>query len=185
MTLWAPPRPYAEARADLRDLDVIAWEGRGLVSRLIRLITGGSVTHVGLVVRAHGCVLVVESREWRGGRAVLLSSQIPADGVLVLRLREPIDAHARAEAVEYALGATGAGYSYRGVLRFLRRLGIPLRAPAPDRRDRGAQFCSELVSAVLRLADRDPRPDLADAATSPADLVASPRLGLMWRMLPT
>lgn len=182
--LWAPERPYAAARAEIRDLDVVAFEGRGAVSTAIRAITGGSVTHVGLACWWGESLMLVESRELRGGRAVLLSSQIPADGVLLYRLRAPLDAHARTAALAWAVGATGAGYSYRGVLRFLRRLGLPTLPPEGDRRDRGARFCSELVSATYRLAGVDLRPDLTDATTSPAELVASPYLELRARLTP-
>ena len=42
--------PYPDYRATARDLDVVAFEGRGAVSTAIRAITGGSVTHVGLAL---------------------------------------------------------------------------------------------------------------------------------------
>lgn len=180
--LWAPERAYADVRSQIRDLDVIAFEGRGAVSTAIRAVTGGSVTHVGLACWWGDALMLVESREFRGGRAVLLSSQIPPDGVLWYRPRTRLDAHARAAAVDWARGATGAGYSYLGVLRFMRRLGVPTRPPAGDRRDRGARFCSELVSAAYREAGVDLRPDLEDAATSPAELVAAPGLELVARL---
>lgn len=176
--------PYDAVRSQIRDLDVIAWEGRGVVSRLIRLVTGGTVTHVGLAAWWGESLLVIESREWRGGRAVLLSGQIPADGVIVLRAAEPIDPQRAAEALRWAIGSTGAGYSYRGVVRFLRRVGLPLSEPEDDRRDRGARFCSELVSAVLRRAGIDPCPGLRDSETSPADLARSGALRPLWRAAP-
>lgn len=182
--LWAPDRPYAAARGEIRDLDVIAFEGRGVVSSAIRVVTGGSVTHVGVACWWGESLMLVESRELRGGRAVLLSGEIPADGVLWYRPRPDLAAAARARAAEWARAACGAAYSYVGILRFLRRLGIPTLPPVGDRRDRGARFCSELVSATYRLAGVDLRPDLTDATTSPAELVASPYLELRARLTP-
>lgn len=181
--LYAPARPYAAARDEIRDLDVIAWEGRGAVSTGIRLVTGGSVTHVALAAWWGDALMLVESREFRGGRAALLSGEIPADGVLWYRPRPDLAPEARARALEWARGACGAGYSYVGCLRFLRRLGLPLRTPAEDRRTRGARFCSELVSAAYREAGLDLRPDLRDAETSPAELVAAPGLELVARLI--
>ena len=178
----APARHYADARPDVCDLDVIAWEGRGAISSAIRAVTGGTVTHVGLACWWGDALMVIESREFRGGRAVLLSTQVPTHGVLWLRARQPMPQLDAARA--WALGATGAGYSYRGVLRFLRRLGLPTSPPAGDRSDRGARFCSELVSAAYRLGGIDLRPDLTDATTSPADVVASPALEVLGRLMP-
>lgn len=70
------------------------------------------------------------------------------------------------------------------MLRFLRRLGLPLRPPAEDRVSRGARFCSEFVGAAYRVGGVDLRPDLVDAETSPAELVSSPELELVARVLP-
>lgn len=178
--------PYPDYRATARDLDVIAFEGRGLVSRGIRAVTGGSVTHVGLAMWWGDTLMLVESRELRGGRAVRLSEEIPARGVLVYRCSSPsipsIDS--REAACEFARGACGAAYSYVGVLRFLRRLGLPTREPVEDRSTRGARFCSELVSATYRTAGIDLCPGLKDSETSPAELVASAGLQLVGRVVP-
>ena len=182
MAIYAPPCEYDEARSRIRDLDVIAWEGRGFISRAISLVTLGTVTHVGIALWWGDSLMVVESREFRGGRAVRLREQIPAGGVLVYRAREPLpDASA---ALQCAIEGTGAGYSYVGCLRFLRRLGLPMRLPAEDRGTRGARFCSEFVSLVYRMGGTDVRPDLLDAETAPADVVSSPHLTLLFRALP-
>lgn len=184
MSIYAPALDYELARTLVRDLDVVAWEGRGAASQAIRLVTLGSVTHVGIAAWWGESLMVIESREFRGGRAVRLSGQVPADGVLIYRAADELPAEAARAALAWAIGATGAGYSYVGCARFLRRLGLPLRPPAEDRSTRGARFCSELVSAVYRQAGRDLRPDLSDAATAPADLVASSCLRLVCRMAP-
>lgn len=183
MAIYAPPCGYEEARSRIRDLDVIAWEGRGAVSRAISLVTLGTVTHVGISLWWGDSLMVLESREFRGGRAVRLREQVPGNGVLVYRAREPLPESGAA--IQCAIEGTGAGYSYVGCLRFLRRLGLPLRLPAEDRGTRGARFCSEFVSLVYRMGGIDLRPDLLDAETAPADLVSSPHLTLQFRaMLP-
>lgn len=182
MPIYAPLLRYEDARDTIRDLDVIAWEGRGPVSSAIRLVTLGTVTHVGLALWWGDALMVVESREFRGGRAVRLREQIPTSGVLVYRAATPLPNAAAAR--QCAIEGTGAGYSYAGVIRFLRRLGVPFRAPVEDRSRRGARFCSEFVSLVYRVGGADLRPDLLDAATSPADLVATSALTLIGRVAP-
>lgn len=178
----APLLPYEEARLKIRDLDVLAWEGRGLVSRAISAVTGGSVTHVGIAAWWNDALMVIENREFRGGRAVRLREEIPPQGVLVFRAVEPLPDLAALSALSWAIGSTGSGYSYAGCARFLRRYGLPLRAPAEDRGTRGARFCSEAVSAIYRAGGIDLRPDMRDAETSPADLVATSKLQLLWRV---
>lgn len=187
MGIYAPSRSYAEARAEIENLDVLAWEGRGPVSAAIRIVTLGSVTHVALAARWGSSLMAIESREFRGGRAVLLSGEIPPSGVLWYRPRRDLATEARTAALEWARGACGAGYSYVGCLRFARRLplvGRAVSAPAEDRASRGNRFCSELVSAAYRVAGIDLRPDLRDEETAPNDIVSSPDLELVARLLP-
>ncbi len=187
---------YHEARSRIRDLDVIAFRGNGIVSRAIRRVTGGTVTHVGIAVWWGDALMILESREMRGHRTVWLSREIKKAGsVLWYRSRDldkSVDSYngsynnAVHNALSWAQRASGAPYSYRGCLRFLRRVMPTLFAflPNPDRDSLGygPRFCSAFVSAVLRMAAADPRTELDDAATSPADLVASPRLELLGRL---
>lgn len=179
----APLVAYHSARPQLADLDVIAFEGRGLVSRAIRAVTGGTVTHVGLVVRVHGSVMLLESREFRGHRIAWLSREIELHGpVLWYRSRALRDDDVAREARDWAIRAAGAPYSYLGCVRFLRRVLPFLRPPAEDRLGYEPRFCSAFVSAALRLAGADPLEDVPDAATSPAALVAADSLELLGRL---
>lgn len=183
----APLLAYHDARSEIRNLDVIAVEGRGFISRAIRRVTGGTVTHVGIAVWWGDALMLLESREMRGHRLVWLSREIETVGqVLWYRSRDLVDAEAAGDALRWARRAAGAPYSYRGCLRFLRRKMPTLCGwlPSPDRDSLGygPRFCSAFVSAVLRMARADPREDLDDAGTSPADLVASPRLEMLGRL---
>lgn len=178
---------YHHVRREIRNGDVIAFEGRGAISRAIRRVTGGTVTHVGVAVWWGDALMLLESRELRGHRLVWLSREIETAGsVLWYRNRELLDDQAARDALSWAQRAAGAPYSYRGCLRFLRRVMPVLCAwlPNPDRDSLGygPRFCSAFVSAWHRLAGADPRPDLEDAGTSPAELVASPVLECMGRL---
>lgn len=173
------PQPYPSARSDIRDGDIVAWEGRGIVSRLIALGTGGRVTHVGVAAWWGRRLMVLEAREFRGGRASWLSRELnSARLVRIFRPTLPIESHRHAEMMHWLRGAAGAGYNWRGVIRYGRRVlrrwfGLPMPPVRPDTLSDGHRYCSELASAGYRVAGLDPRPDLEDAATSPEDLVRS------------
>lgn len=177
--IWAPEIEYEKARGRIQTLDLIAFEGRGAISSAIRAFTGGSVTHVGFAIWWHNRLMLAEFREGVGGRAVHLSDEIPPDGVLWCRMKGIQDAPG---AVEYALSVLGAPYNYGGVLGFVQRALNPLRRGQDVLPGRGAQFCSQYVSAVARRAGVDLRPDLADSETSPDALARSSRLELLGRL---
>lgn len=166
---------YAEVRGQIQDLDVIAFRGRGIVSRAIRLFTGGRVTHVGMAVRVGPRLMLLESREGRGARLVWLSREIDGQDVSWLRPRVEIPAEARAKAMDWALRAAGSGYSYRGVLRFVWRC-LGLRLADDDRLAFGNRFCSEFVSATYRIAGVDLAPELRDSETAPEHVARSAAL---------
>lgn len=180
----APLLEYGEVRREIRDLDVIAFEGRGLVSRAISAVTRGAVTHVGLAMWWGDELMLVESREFRGGRAVLLSRELQRfpGRALWYRPRDLLEGEQLRKALRWARRSAGAQYSYVGCLRFLRRIGLPTRSPAEDSLGFANRFCSEHVSACFRIAGYDLRHDLADAETAPAEIVRSPRLELRGRL---
>lgn len=173
---------YSEYRATAQDFDVVAFEGRGAVSRAIRTVTGGTVTHVGLALwsREDDVLELAESRELRGGRRVLLSREIAAAGH-VLVYRAPGLVHASPElrraARRWLVRAMGSPYDYRGLLAF-----IGLGAAVEDRLSYGHRFCSALVSAVYLRLGLDLVPERADSATSPAAIAAAPALELLGRV---
>lgn len=163
---------YSDVRGQIRDLDVLAFQGRGLVSRGIRLFTGGRVTHVGLAVWVGPRLMLLESREGRGARLVWLSRELERGGVLWLRPRTPLVQPDVEKALDWALRAAGSGYSWRGVFRFVwRKLGLPLAAE--DSLAYGNRFCSELVAAVYARLGIGLAAGKRHSETSPADVAAA------------
>lgn len=57
---------YDEARPLIRSGDLIAFRGEGWLSRLIRSLSGGSWSHVGIAWVFRGRVFLLEAREGRG-----------------------------------------------------------------------------------------------------------------------
>lgn len=173
---------YAEYRRVARDLDVVAFEGRGPVSRAIRAVTGGTATHVGLALwsREDDVLELAESRELRGGRRVLLSREIAKAGhVLVYRCPalEHVDPELVRSARRWLVRAMGTPYDYHGLLAFL-----GLASVVEDRIGYGQRFCSALVSATYVRTGIDLVWPAPDSATSPAAIVASARLELLGRV---
>jgi len=172
---------YRARRGQIKTLDVLAFQGRGLVSRGISAVTGGNVTHVGMAVWIGPRLMLMESREGRGGRLVWLSRELKGRRVLWFRPRAPIPHVLTSRALDWSMRAMGSGYSWRGVFRFVWRL-LGLRLAAPDSLAYGNRFCSELVAAAYRQAGVDLASGKLDSETSPADVAASSELTLMGQL---
>lgn len=181
-----PPEPplldYHDTRESIRDLDVIAVRGRGLVSRLISLFTRSPYTHVGLALWVGDTLMLAESRELRGHRLVWLSREVQASECWLFRaptLPEP--SHATA----WLRRAMGAPYDYRGVVRlawwlptrWMPTLSRLLPSVRRDSLGYGQRYCAALVSAVYRIGGHDPWPDKPDAAVVPGDVTALELVG--------
>ena len=68
---------YADARARMASGDVLMVKATGLVSRLIRMVTGESINHVAMVLnQGHKGLFVVEMKEFHGWRMMPLSQWI-------------------------------------------------------------------------------------------------------------
>lgn len=172
---------YSDTRETIRDLDVLAFAGRGFVSRCIRRVTGGEITHVGLALWVGDELMLVESREFRGNRIVWLSREIRANDVRLYRPKTPIPD--RASALQWLRRAPGSPYSMRGVLRFIpRMLGLAIGRAKEDSLTYEPRFCSAFVSAVYRIGGLYLVPGVPDDATDPATLVADPHLELIGKL---
>lgn len=181
---------FDQARLQLRDGDLLLFRRRqGLWGRLS---LGALIATAGRGVHSHAAKLawwehepfVCEVREWYGGRAVTLESQVQ-------RYPRRIDVYRadpsqrwpdynRSEAVRYVRRLAGCDYGYLSVLRaaLLHLPGIRLvvRPSVEDSRvEQCPPFCSQAVVMAERIAGGvDPVPHLADRLTEPADLAQSP-----------
>ena len=175
---------YSAARRRIRHGDLLLFPHRGLPGRLIAAAGRSPYSHAALAAWWQGRLMVLEVRQFRGGRAVLFSN--------VLR-RGPIDVFApdaegrgfdRRRAVGHMLGYTGRAYGWRALLRcalvhapVLRWCVRPMRddadAPADGATGDLPPFCSMAVAAAVRAGGVDPVPQLADRWTEPGDLARS------------
>lgn len=129
---------YDEARPLIADGDLIAWRGTGPVSRLIRRVTMGGVTHVGVAWhwREADRLFVLEQREFRGVTLRALSNCRP-----FLHISTGVAAELwHPGAWTAAVAELGKPYSYLDAARA--GLNIPMLG------DGG--ICSAYARAVLR-----------------------------------
>lgn len=165
---------------DLRDGDLLLFRRRGLIS-----IAGRGVhSHAAKVAWWGGTPFCLEVREWFGGRAVTLASQIDrCPGRIDLFRANPDDRWPEYDAeasTHYMRQLAGCDYGYGSVLAAA-MLHLPIvrtwmTAEVEDQSvSHRPPFCSQACAMADRLAGGvDPTPYLADRLTEPADLARSP-----------
>lgn len=72
----ANPLAYADARAHVRNGDLLLWRPTSLVGRFICWVTGSVYSHAAMAGWWGDCLCSLEMRSWSGGVAGMLSQQI-------------------------------------------------------------------------------------------------------------
>jgi hypothetical protein len=172
--------PLAEARAEIRDGDLLLFRRRGLIAVAGR----GDHSHAAKAAWWEDELFCLEVREWHGGRAVTLESQVGKypGRIDVYRANtgERWPEYDRARATKFMRRLAGCDYGYAAVLAaamlHLPVVRLVVRAEVDDNAiDRRPPFCSHACAMADRLGGGvDPVPHLADRLTEPADLARSP-----------
>jgi hypothetical protein len=157
--------------------------GREPLGRAISIVGRGEYSHCGMAAWWGGDLMLLEVREWIGGRAILLEREVARrpDQIDVYGVAPKFVGSLHAMA---AIGAmrrlAGASYGWWSVLR-VSLLHLPVlrlfaRAMTDDEMNNGRPpFCSQAISYAYRTGGRlDPLCNLADAGTEPSDLARSP-----------
>lgn len=127
---------YATARAQIQSGDLLAWRGRRPVGWLIRHVTGGAHSHVGLAWWLHERLFILEAREGVGVQIRAASNAKPFDWLkLDLDWQEDVEA--------FALSKLGKPYSYIDAVQA--GLGFPLSSDG--------YICSEYAAELFRRVD--------------------------------
>ncbi|MGD9723280.1 MAG: hypothetical protein AB7O59_18395 [Pirellulales bacterium] len=172
--------PFGEARGRVRDADLLLFRRRGLISIAGR----GDHSHAAKAAWWDDEIFCLEVREWHGGRAVTLASQ-------VARFPARVDVYQanpqnrwpefdRLGATRYMRRLAGCAYGYWGVVAAsLLHLPVVRRVARADVRDAELSgrppFCSQACATSDRIGGGvDPVSHLADRMTLPADLARSP-----------
>jgi len=173
-------RRYVEVRHLIRDGDLLLFRSAGVIARLGR----GRHSHAARAAWWHDDLFLLEVLQWRGGRAVTLSSQVEQwpgrYDVYAVNPGERWPQYDRTAAVRFMRRLCGGPYGYAGLIRAgllhlpLVRMFVP--AEVDDRAvDHRPPFCSHACAMADRVAGGvDPVPHLADRLTEPADLARSP-----------
>ena len=182
MTATHPQRifiRYAEARRHVRDGDLLLYRRRSLIS----LAGRGEHSHAAKAAWWQDDLFCLEVREWFGGRAVTLSSQVQRrPGCIDLYRANPRNRwpqYDRAESTRVMRRLCGCDYGYWNLLAAaVRHLPLVRWLLRPDVDDaafnRRPPFCSQACVTADRLGGSvDPVPHLADRFTEPADLARS------------
>tara|TARA_Y100000310_G_C20389973_1_gene672266 strand:+ start:60 stop:704 length:645 start_codon:yes stop_codon:yes gene_type:complete len=197
--------PYHEAKQYIREADVLLFRGKGLSSWLIKRYGSGVHSHAGV---AHwdgdksedgGHLECVEFREFKGGRAVSMKSQVEThpDNIDVFRAATPVGYsnftpwpdsvrkydHTKTQKpfsptdiTDIMINLTGLPYGWKNIWKLARHY-LPFCRLAPqnikDDDPMNVFVCSTAVAYAYRQAYIDPVPYLADSAVMPADLARS------------
>ena len=179
-------KTLARARREIRDADLLLFRRRGLIAIAGR----GEHSHAGKAAWWGDELMCLEVREWHGGRAVTLASQVKRypGAIDVFAANPPSTTHTegrwpdfdRAKSTEFMRRLAGCDYGYAAVLAAA-ALHLPLvrTLVRPDMEDASPDHRPPFCSQACAMADRigggvDPTPHLADRLTEPADLARSP-----------
>jgi hypothetical protein len=171
---------YQLARSQIADGDLLLFRRRSLIS----IVGRGRHSHAAKAAWWDGDLFCLEVREWVGGRAVTLSSQVRKfPGRIDVFETNPDGRwpeYDRAAASRFMRRLAGCDYGYWGIVQVaLLRLPVVRWFVRADMNDAEASRRPPFCSQACAMADRvgggvDPVPDLADRMTEPADLARSP-----------
>ncbi len=175
-----PLVPFARAQALIADGDLLLFRRRGLIAIAGR----GEHSHAAKAAWWGDELFCLEVREWHGGRAVTLASQVRRfPGRIDVYRTNPNNRwpeYDRAGAITWMRRLAGCDYGYTSVLAaamlHLPVVRLAVKATVEDSSvDRRPPFCSQACAMADRIAGGvDPVPHLADRLTEPADLARSP-----------
>ncbi len=172
--------PLVEARPLISDSDLLLFRRRNLIAIAGR----GEHSHAAKAAWWGDKLFCLEVREWHGGRAVTLESQVRHfPGRIDVYRTNPHNRwpeYDRTRATTWMRRLAGCDYGYTSVLAaamlHLPFVRMAVRAEVEDDAiDRRPPFCSQACAMADRVAGGvDPVPHLADRLTEPADLARSP-----------
>lgn len=201
--------PYQEARNYIDESDVLLFRAQGFVGRAITLYTGGMHSHVGLAHWDNDRLYCVEQREFKGGRSVRLSSQVPKFHIDVYRAqpyvyrphvekngkfdidwqRTSFTNQVKKDIADVALELTGQPYGWGNIWEFckcylpgLHLLQLIRKKKIDDGKIPKTFVCSTVITYAYRKHYKDPCPNLSDVQTSPADIAQSSLFNYMFTL---
>lgn len=68
---------YSDARLEIKSGDLLSWSGHSFFSKVIKIFTQSSMTHVGIAYKLGNRLFVIEAMEGKGVRLFPLSRRTP------------------------------------------------------------------------------------------------------------
>ena len=177
---------YRDVRDEIRDADLVLFRRRGLTGAAIGAVGRSIYSHVGMAAWWSGSLMLLEMREWYGGRAVRLSSQVAeCPGSIDIYQANVWDYH-REAIVDVMRRHAGTRYAW-STIRWIAWRNAPIvrwlvGPPMDDNDDDSPAVCSTLVSRAYRHAGYDPVRNRSDRATTPGDLGGSALFDYCWTL---
>ena len=185
-----------QAKALIEEGDVLLFRAPSFpkIGWWITRYTGGLHSHVGLAHWDNDELYCVEQREFKGGRSVVLSSQLEGNTIDVYRPKPEIMKHEmvdfkiswhtkiltediKKDITRTALSLTGTSYGWKSIWEIFKGYApffrIITRVKNGDEAVADAYVCSTVVTYSYRMNYEDPCPNLSDKRTSPADIAQS------------
>jgi hypothetical protein len=177
---WRSIVPLKDAKAEIRDSDLLLFRGNGLIAVAGR----GPYTHAGMAAWWGDDLFCLDIRELKGGRAVMLAREVERHpgriDVFEANPSERWPEYDRTGAVRFMRRLTGCDYGWYHLLRAgLLHLPFVRLFTRPETDDSAIgnrpPFCSQAISMASRIGGNvDPVENLADRLTEPCDLARSP-----------
>lgn len=184
---------FAESKADLWNGDLLLFRGRGLIARWIGTYGRGSYSHAAMVGWWHDHPMCMELREFHGGQAVTLSSQVAKYPETIDVYRPNVLHRQREGAMAEMRRKCGSAYSYSGIwaaallhLPFVRLWKQVDTSDEPGLEAAGLpEFCSQAVASAYQVGGGfDAVPNLHNRLTEPNDLARSSRFTYLFTLTP-
>jgi hypothetical protein len=168
--------PYADARREIQDADLLLFRRRNRIARLIAVAGRSPYVHAAMAGWWRDRLMCVEMTS-TGGQAQLLSNLVARwPGVIdVYRVNSAGRRFSRRRALQAMIGITGKRYGWLNLCRAaLLHTPVCRFLIGPDANDLATStwppFCSQAVAMADRQGGVDPVPNLADRLTEPGDL---------------
>ncbi len=170
-----PALRYEDVRDRVQDGDVLLFDGRQVLSSLVKRLTNGRYSHCGIVLTWNGRRMLVHADVANGVQATLLSTVLNRTenpGPLWLALSDEARAHVNLDTLRSeAQSHLGMSYDVWGVVHAGAHVFLGTRAPELSDEPRPTH-CSAFVARCFRLSGQ-PLFDLVDNLASPDDISRS------------
>ena len=197
--------PFEEAKNYIQEADLLLFRAGQFpsVGWWISKYTNSDYSHVAIAHYDDGELYCVEQREFKGGRSVLLESQLNTDGIDIYRANTEIvvpvfnkdgissehlylNDEVKKSITKSALKITGSSYGWSNIWNIAKGYAPFFRLIKSGKNGDDdiakAYVCSTASVYSYRLNYYDPCPNLSDARTTPGDLARSSLFHYMFTM---